>query len=158
MISGPSNMSQYVAFIKHSLTRDNHFKTFIVSEKKSKKILFYLNTSGILHCKNFNFSGQLLSNFFIRFDTIAFRGAFKTLSNIYDRAFCKISQHFFQPLTIFVKTPFQIFNTIPNAPPEQIYSIVVKEKFSCLKEDFLSNLIISISGNIESGGWVLCFS
>ena len=40
---------------------------------------------------------------FTRFDIIAFRDAFGTSSNIYDRVFCKISQHTSLPLIIFAK-------------------------------------------------------
>ena len=52
------------------------------------------------------FQYSFCGNAFIRSDTIGFRGAFTTTSNIYDRAFCKISNNVFSCLLFSQKTPF----------------------------------------------------
>ena len=86
-----------------SSTGDNHLKIFAKKFPKrgSKKIfisLFWsLNSCGIFCCENLHFLDSFCYNFFIRFYTIPFKGALRTLLNIYDRAFCKISLNFFSP-------------------------------------------------------------
>ena len=114
MKPGPSNMFLERRFIKHGLTENNHLKIFkIVSEKRSGKdcyiviLIPYRSSHPEVFCKKgvlgnpTKFIGKHLcqSLFLIKLQASGtfrgtFRGTFWSPSNIYDRAICKIMQHF----------------------------------------------------------------
>ena len=57
-------------------------------------LFWFFNTFSILSYANFIFSEYC--NFYMSFRATAFRGTFRTSSNIYDKAFYKISPHIFK--------------------------------------------------------------
>ena len=90
--------------VKHSPTGSNHLKNFNNSfSKEVQKGLLYPHFDFLIPVVFYVFDSLIPSifqnrsccNFFIRFDTVKFRGAFRTQSNICGRTFRKSSQQFF---------------------------------------------------------------
>ena len=121
---------------KHSPAGSNHLKNFnnIFSKEVQKGLLypyfdflipvvFYVLDSLILSI----FQNRSCCNFFIRFYTVKFRGAFRTQSNIYGRTFRISSQQFFQLLTIFANNTILDISQGLECASEYVYSNVVKE-------------------------------
>ena len=77
-------------FITHILILENHLKVFKYSFWK--EVPKYVRYFTLWKFPFFRIASG--PTFFIRFDTIVFRYAFKTPWNIFDRTFCKISQYF----------------------------------------------------------------
>ena len=119
------------SLVKHSPTGSNHLKNFNNSFSKLLYPHFDFLIPVVFYVFDFLipsiFQNRSYCNFFIRFDTVKLRGAFRTQSNIYGRTFRKSSQQFFQLLTIFAnKTILDIWQGLECAS-EYVYSNVVKE-------------------------------
>ena len=130
MKSDPSNMVCYVAFIKHSPIGDNNIKipknSFWKKVQKSLLCPYFdsLIPAVFYAVKISIFQDSCGCNFFFWFDTIAFRGAFRTTLNIYDIASCKISQHFLA-VNYFCKKILDVWRG-PECASEYICSNVLK--------------------------------
>ena len=136
------------SLVKHSPTGSNHLKNFINSfSKEVQKGLLYPHFDFLIPVVFYLFDSLIPSifqsrsccNFFIRFDTVTFRGAFRTQSNIYGRTFRKSSQQFFQLLTIFANNTILDIWQGPECASEYVYSNVVK-KICHVKTNFCIKL------------------
>ena len=101
--------------IKSSPTGDNYWKIFKISlwQKVQRRLLyssFYFSIFAVFYpLKIFIFYDSLCCNFLMRFDATSFRAAFRTLLNIYERAFGKISLLYFNHYLFRKKSVLYIY-------------------------------------------------
>ena len=138
------------SLVKHGPTGSNHLKNFNNSfSKEVQKGLLYPHVDFLIPVVFYVFDSLIPSifqnrsccNFFIRFNTVKFRGAFRTQSKIYGRTFRKSSLQFFQLLTIFANNTILDIWQGPECGSEYVYSNVVKETCHvktnfCIKLDY----------------------